>query len=347
MAQAEAVEAPDANAPTQEPRPIREYGVTFTSEGVELSATVWEREPVPVAEPPVGKDGKPGKAKKVKEGDPEAPPRAFCILVHGLLSDRQEFGDLGRRLAEAGFGAIAIDIKGHGKSQGPRGVITSLDSIVADILAAQDFLSKRHEQWDFNPQQWAIIGHSLGAVAALRAGYYFHQESEIVAIAPPRTIAEEIGFFKRLGYQLAYNAKGKGVPADAVGPTVPYEVKVEDIIQSAPHRQSAKRLGFLQTRMPLRNYPALMGFDGETIARNLLDPTATIVVASKDRVVSNAGSRAIYEALPTSKQWWVVEGSGHSILMDAQAETFTERLIAYLEPRLGAFPEVREGHTKR
>lgn len=333
--------AQTAEAPQEEAQKIVEKEVTFDSEGVTLSATVWERD-WKLPEPEEGK-----KPKKVKEGDPEAPPRAFVLLVHGLLSDRREFGELGPRLAqEAGVGVLALDLKGHGKSGGARGVI-SLESIVADINAAKEFLRGRVEQWDLKPQQWGVVGHSLGALGALKAGYNLHQECEIVAVAPPRTIREEIGPMKRLGYALAYRATGDKPGKDGVGRTLPYDVDYADIIENKNAREKARKIGFLQKRIPLRDYPALMEVEGEDIARNLMNPNVTVLVPTRDKVVRPEASRAVYEALPTSKRLWEIEGSGHSVFMDARATHTIDRLVDLLKPRLGHFPEVRPGHIKR
>ena len=47
--------------------------------------------------------------------------RSGVVLVHGFSSCLLEFGDLPERLGDAGFAALAIDLRGHGLSGGERG----------------------------------------------------------------------------------------------------------------------------------------------------------------------------------------------------------------------------------
>ncbi|MBW3582397.1 MAG: lysophospholipase [Euryarchaeota archaeon] len=317
-------------------RPVVSKEVTLESEGVKLHAVLWQRDPLPQD---------PDSKRKVKEGAPEAPPRAWCILSPGLLSDHREFGDLPRLLAEAGFGALAIDHKGHGKSEGTRGMFT-LDSMVSDIEAAKRYLRNMEEQWDLNAQQLCLIGHSLGAVAALKAGQTgLYNGDHVIAAAPFRTIAEEIGPLRRLGYRLAYALRGG--KAEKGKATLAYDVDYHDILEDPRARDNAKQIGFLERRIPIDNYPELMSIDGEEIARKVMDPTVLIIAASKDKVVSNRASRALYDAVPSAKQWWLIEGSGHSMFLDGRRQVVCDRIIAYLKPRLSFFSEVMPGSTKR
>lgn len=328
--------AEDAGGPPFEVKP-RE--ITIESEGVTLSASLYER-PRAAIEPPA--EGK--KPKKIKEGDLEAPPRAWCILVHGLLSDRNEFGALPDALARLGYGVVAIDVRGHGKSGGPRGVY-DVEAAARDIKAVQAYL-EREEQWDLNPQQWAVIGHSLGGVVALQAGQHLHAGDLVVAAAVPRSILGEVNPVKRVGYALAHAMTGSVGPDD-VGPTLKYEVSYKDIFADQAAMQRAKADGFLQTRIPIRNYPLLAAADGESAAAAVQDPTVLVMAASRDKVVSNVGTRAVYDAVSSAKYWSLIEGSGHSLFLDGQSTTAIKELVDWVSYRLGSFNEVRPGNTKR
>lgn len=321
------------------PFQVEPQSMTLDHEGVTLSMTVWEREPKPV-EVPEGK-----KKPKIKEGTPQAPPRSWCLLVHGLLADRNEFGQLGQRLAREGYGVIALDLRGHGKSGGPRGVY-DLDQAVADIRHVMEHFEHRHEQWDLNPQQWAVIGHSLGGVTALKVGHYIHAEDVVVASCVPRTLLEEVNPLKRLGYRLAYGLKGRENGGEA-GATLKYEVSYRDCFVDPQARKQAEEQGFLQDRIPVRNYPLLTAIDAEKIARNVMDPTVLMIAAGRDRVVSHRATEAVYEALPTAKSWHELPGIGHSIYLDGRREEAISYVIDWLSLRITEFNEVRVGHTKR
>ena len=322
------------------PFEVQRTEVTFRSGGTEVSATLFERARLPVAPPEEGK-----KPQKVKEGDPEAPPRSWCILVHGLLSDRNEFGDLGMTLARDGHGVLALDLPGHGRSGGPRGIY-DLEAAAQVVRDAQAFLSAREEQWDLKPQQWGLIGHSTGGAVALQVGQSLHAGDVVIAAAVPRTFAEEMNPLKRAGYAFLYRLRASG-NGTGPGPTVKYPVTYKDIFADSGARQQAKAQGFLQTRIPLRNYPLLMSIDAEAIAHRVQDPTVLVMAAEKDKVIRRRATLTVYEAVASAKTWYEVPGSGHSIFLDRardKAIGFVRDWVAY---RLHTFNEVRPGHTKR
>ena len=95
----------------------------------------------------------------------EPPSRGpAVILVHMLHRSHRDFDELAARLASAGIGALALDLRGHGDSQGSIG--SDFAPMVADVKAARRFLAGRSEV----AGRIGILGASLGAnLAALEA----------------------------------------------------------------------------------------------------------------------------------------------------------------------------------
>ncbi len=88
------------------------------------------------------------------------------ILLHALGRTREDWQPVAARLADAGFVALAIDLRGHGAS-GPLPERTSLDDLtrmVADVKAARAFLATRRE---VAPNRIGIAGASIGANLAI------------------------------------------------------------------------------------------------------------------------------------------------------------------------------------
>jgi dienelactone hydrolase len=93
-------------------------------------------------------------------------PGPAVILVHALSRTREDWSGVASRLADAGFVALAIDLRGHGVS-GPLPDGTSLqqlEPIVADVRAARAFLASRREVL---PNRIGIAGASIGANLAV------------------------------------------------------------------------------------------------------------------------------------------------------------------------------------
>lgn len=89
-------------------------------------------------------------------GDPAADRHA--LLIHGLGSSAALMWRYGTALAEDGWYAVAVDLRGH--AQAPRALDYSIAAYAADVAATT---SPRAGGWDL------VIAHSLGGAAATRA----------------------------------------------------------------------------------------------------------------------------------------------------------------------------------
>lgn len=86
-------------------------------------------------------------------GSPSASRRA--LLVHGLGSSGALMWRLGDALADAGWHATAVDLRGHGDA--PRSLDYSVSAYGADLA---ETVPDGDPAWD------AVIGHSLGGAAS-------------------------------------------------------------------------------------------------------------------------------------------------------------------------------------
>jgi dienelactone hydrolase len=95
-----------------------------------------------------------------------ARPGPAVLLLHALGRTREDWQSIATRLADAGFVALAIDLRGHGAS-GPLPDGTGLEELtkmVADVKAARAFLATRRE---VVPNRIGIAGASIGANLAI------------------------------------------------------------------------------------------------------------------------------------------------------------------------------------
>jgi pimeloyl-ACP methyl ester carboxylesterase len=96
-------------------------------------------------------------------------PSPAVVLVHMLNRSRRDWEPFASRLAFAGIGALAIDLRGHGDSDHPRPdpATPNYTPMLRDIQAARRFLAGRA---DVIPSRIGIAGASLGAnLSALAA----------------------------------------------------------------------------------------------------------------------------------------------------------------------------------
>ena len=88
---------------------------------------------------------------------PEHPARAAVIIVHGYAEHSGRYDWTGERLAQAGFASYALDLVGHGRSEGKRAIVRSMDEFLADV---RSFLALVRSREPGRPV--FILGHSMG-----------------------------------------------------------------------------------------------------------------------------------------------------------------------------------------
>jgi len=89
-------------------------------------------------------------------GDPAAPP---VLMLHGGGQTRHAWQATAISLAEAGWRAITVDLRGHGESVHPQPPAYALEDFAADVRALIASIGS-------NP---IVIGASLGGIASLLA----------------------------------------------------------------------------------------------------------------------------------------------------------------------------------
>ncbi|HVK52420.1 MAG TPA: alpha/beta fold hydrolase, partial [Pseudoxanthomonas sp.] len=93
-----------------------------------------------------------------------AQPRARILLVHGLGEHSGRYARLGEELSAAGFSVCAYDHRGHGQSEGARGVLEGHDTQLAhDLLDVFQAYAAEGDDLPF------VFGHSLGGLVVLYA----------------------------------------------------------------------------------------------------------------------------------------------------------------------------------
>lgn len=93
---------------------------------------------------------------------PDEKPKAVICLVHGLGEHAGRYEHAGKAFTDAGFALAGFDLRGHGKSGGPRGHIPSFEAYMDDIEGFQKQVEDR-----FTDIPRFLYGHSLGGILAL------------------------------------------------------------------------------------------------------------------------------------------------------------------------------------
>jgi pimeloyl-ACP methyl ester carboxylesterase len=114
------------------------------------------------------------KVRVVERGDRDAPP---VVLVHGLGCTAYTFHRNMPALAEAGFRAIAVDLKGHGLSDKPLASEEyTIDSLVEHLRDILDALALERP---------ALAGHSLGGSLVYHFASRYPERARCIGLLSP------------------------------------------------------------------------------------------------------------------------------------------------------------------
>ena len=97
--------------------------------------------------------------------EPDEAPKAVVALTHGHGEHIGRYAHVGAAFSAAGYALMGFDLRGHGRSGGPRGHTPSLEALMQDI---DRFLEQVRRRYPGLPV--FLYGHSVGGALVLSYG---------------------------------------------------------------------------------------------------------------------------------------------------------------------------------
>lgn len=226
-------------------------------------------------------------------------PFPGAVLCHGMGSDHRAMRPSAQRLVRRGIATLTFDFRGHGRSDGV------LDGdLVQDVTAALEFL-RRHVKID--PHRIALVGHSMGAMAALHAAAALSNIQALVFLSSPGEI--------------------NGRFAQVWAPLYPKAVRAGSLIIEFPHIGSFPMLGRLQGMLSrlwmwLRGYRLRINLEKSMESWAKLNPSIAIekigafpklfVHCKGDKLTPYEGALKLYEKAAPPKEFLLSKGGFHA-----------------------------------
>ena len=116
---------------------------------------------------------------------PDDEPTASVVLVHGLAEHSGRYQRLARHLVARGYAVHAFDLRGHGRTAGPRSNIGRFDDLVADVAAAVTRARARHASVPV-----LLLGHSMGGAVALATALAHPSLVDLLVLSAPAVGAD-------------------------------------------------------------------------------------------------------------------------------------------------------------
>ena len=254
---------------------------------------------------------------------PDGEPKATLAIVHGFGEHSGRYGNVVDWFTPKGYAAYGLDLRGHGRSPGPRGYINAWAEFREDV---RKFLELVREREPGRPL--FLLGHSMGGLIVLEYALH-HPEGLAAVIASGPVLAQAgvspllIALSKVLSGILPRLTLNTGLDATSISrdPAV-VEAYVNDPLV---HSMGTPRLSTALTQAV--EWTQAHAAD--------MDTPCLIVHGSADRLAPPEGSRIFYENLTLDdKERQVYEGYYHEVFNDVGKERALAAVEAWVERHL-------------
>lgn len=264
---------------------------------------------------------------------PPHPPRALIFMIHGYGNNISwTFQATPIFLAQMGFACFALDLEGHGGSQGLKAFVPNVDSVVHDCLSFFNFI-KQNPQFHGLPS--FLFGESMGGAISLLIHFADPKGFDgAILVAPMCKISDNVKPPWPIPQFLT--AVAKFLPTLAIVPTADLlekSVKVEEkkiVAEMNPMRYRGKpRLGTVVELLRVT----------EHLSKRLSDVTLPFIVlhGNADAVTDMNVSMSLYEeAKSEDKTIKIYEGMMHSMLFgetDENVQIVRNDILSWLNER--------------
>ncbi len=227
------------------------------------------------------------------------------LIIHGLGSSAHTCWQVGTGLAEAGWSATAVDLRGHGYA--PRAASYRISDFAADV---ESTLPDDGGSWD------VVIGHSIGAAAATVAAHRSPAWArKLILLDPALRVDQDRQEQIRIGQLYSHDQ----LTEQQVGEENPHWHPLDIELRVWSHRIASR---FAVEHAVLDN-PV---WDVSAEATSLQVPTLAI---GGDPAVDSMFTGEHAAGILAANSWMshvVISGAGHSVHRDRPAETLAEIL---------------------
>jgi pimeloyl-ACP methyl ester carboxylesterase len=229
--------------------------------------------------------------------------KATLVFVHGAGLDHSTFGLQSRYFGYHGRNVLALDLPGHGRSDGPP---------IPTIAGMADWVFRVLDELEVG--QASIVGHSMGALVALEAAGRHPERIERVAcigIAYPMKVSEQFLEAARRNEQTAFDMEtiwGHAAQVPLGGNPNPGMWMYGDMLA---------RLGRLAAGVLYNDLKACNDYVCDFAG---VKCPVLLILGRRDMMTPPRNAKALQEKLPSS-QTVILEPSGHTLMAEAPDAT--------------------------
>jgi len=128
---------------------------------------------------------------------PDGVPRGLLLICHGMGEHSGRYATVLDTLVPDGWAVYGLDLRGHGRSRGPRVHVRRYAHYLADFATFHRAVAARHP--DLQP---FLLGHSMGGQIALAYALEHQDDLAALALSAPPLLARNVPRAMRTAYAL-------------------------------------------------------------------------------------------------------------------------------------------------
>jgi acylglycerol lipase len=257
---------------------------------------------------------------------PDGGPKAAVVIVHGYAEHSGRYRHVAERLVDNGYAVHAFDLGGHGRSDGRRAFVRSLDEHVADL---RSFVARVRQEQPRLPL--FLLGHSMGGTVA--AMFLASGEPPLRgAILSGAGLKLRGGPARIMGVLLAI--LGKLAPKLPLGKLRSDEISRDPAVVSNYDDDPLVYRGRMQAGTGVALIRAV-----RTVVSHMNRITVLLLLlhGTADKLTEPDGSRELYQrANSRDKTLKLYEGFYHEVLNEPEKEQVLNDVVQWLNERAEA-----------
>ena len=254
---------------------------------------------------------------------PDEDSTAVVVLVHGFIEHSGRYARVAENLVRHGYAVYAMDLRGHGRSEGERVLVASFDEFLADLDVLLESVRRREPD-----KPLFLFGHSMGGTIVARfAATRQPQVRGLVLSAPAARVGRRVfPILRRLALLVS-----RWFP----------RLRIVGLGHRWVSRDPAVIADFSNDPLVFHGrFPVRIGAEILAAAQQMLDSAEAvrtpllILQGTGDRIVDPNGSRQFHErAAAKDKTLRMYDGLYHELLSEPERDQVMADLIAWLNAR--------------
>ena len=256
--------------------------------------------------------------------EPDGSPRAAVALVHGLGEHMGRYAHVGEVFTRAGYAVMGFDLRGHGRSGGPRGHTPSAEAYMQDI----DRLLQ-HVRARYPGRPLFLYGHSLGSILVVH--YVLRRKPDLAGV-----IASGLALHSDLEQQPLKMTMAKVLGSLAPRLTVANGLDAAGLSHDPQVAQAYRSDPLVHDRISLGFGRVMLGVNRWTLEHAAEFPLPLLLVhGGADPIAFPSSSREVAAALGERATLLIWDGMYHETHNEPEKDKVLQATIEWMQAHAG------------